>query len=94
MIAHQLDGDTKEALEAYDGLMSCVNVDGATGSERSQTLLHVVKMCVEAGHLEDGLRRLETGVRDGILSERGETTQLKGLWAPTVRETLSLTWET
>lgn len=79
MISHQLTGELEEALEVYDGLMSCMQTDGATGSENSQTLMHVIKICMEAGKLEDGLRRLEGGLRDGVISPRGEVTQLKGL---------------
>ncbi len=79
MISHQLNGDLKEALEVYDGLMSCMKTDGATGPEKAQTLMHVIKMCIEAGQLEDGLRRLESGLRDGVISSRGEVTQLKGM---------------
>ena len=81
MIAHQLNGDIDEALETYDGLMSCVKTDGATGPEKSQTLMHVIKMYMEAGKMAEGLRRLEDGLRDGVISPRGEATQLKGIGA-------------
>ena len=41
MISHQLNGDLEEALETYDGLMSCLKTDGATEPEKSQTLMHI-----------------------------------------------------
>jgi len=78
MIAHQLNGDLNEALNTYDGLISCVKSDGATGPEKAQTLMHVVKICMEAGNMADGLRRLEDGFREGVISRRGEATQLHG----------------
>ena len=78
MICHQLNGDLEEALEAYDGLMSCIKTDGATRPEKSQTLLHVVKICMEAGKVVEGLQRLETGLRERVISSRGEANQLKG----------------
>ena len=82
MIAHELNGDTDEALEVYDALMACIKNDGATASEKAQLLLFVVKICVDAGKVEKGLQRLEAGLQDGVLSQRGEVTQLKGTSCP------------
>jgi len=79
MISQQLNGDFEEALETYDGLMRCIKTDGATGPEKSQTVMHVVKIRIEAGKLGEALQRLETGFREGIVSPRGEATQLKGM---------------
>jgi hypothetical protein len=78
MVAHHLNGDINEALEVYDGYTDIVKTDGASGPEKAQVLLYVVKMCVEAGHDRDGLSRLEMGLRNGVLSSRGEATELKG----------------
>ncbi|ORY35432.1 NMDA receptor-regulated protein 1-domain-containing protein [Naematelia encephala] len=77
MIAHHLNGDIEEALEVYDGLMGCIKTDGASGPEKAQTALHVVRMCIEAGEYKDGLERLERFLRNDVLSARGEATQLK-----------------
>jgi hypothetical protein len=79
VVAHHLKGDIDEALEIYDGYMSTIKTDGATGPEKAQVLLYVVRMCMEAGHDRDGLGRLEMGIRNEILSPRGEATQLKGI---------------
>ncbi|KAK8854865.1 hypothetical protein IAR55_003604 [Kwoniella newhampshirensis] len=77
MIAHQLNGDPEEALEVYNGYRGILQTDGATAPEKSQVLLHVIKLCIEAGHEQEGLDKLRQGVRDGIISPRGEVTQLK-----------------
>ena len=78
MVAHQLNGDLEESLEVHEGLMSCMKSDGATPQEKAQTLLHVVRLCIESGDITDGMQRLEMGLREGVISARGEATQLKG----------------
>ncbi|WVR07434.1 hypothetical protein IAU60_004475 [Kwoniella sp. DSM 27419] len=77
MIAHQLNGDLDEALEVYNGYCGIVQKDGATGPEKSQVLLHIIRICMEAGKDQEGLDKLRQGVRDGIISPRGECTVLK-----------------
>jgi peptide alpha-N-acetyltransferase len=43
VVAHHLDGDIDEALRAYDGFADCMQTDGATGPEKSQVCLYIVK---------------------------------------------------
>lgn len=78
MVAHHLNGDIDSALDVYDGLISCVKEDGGTGPEKSQVILYVIKLCMEAGKYEDGLNRLERAFLRKLISPRGEATQLKG----------------
>jgi peptide alpha-N-acetyltransferase len=78
MVAHHLNGDIAEALEAYDGLEGCMKSDGATPVEQSQVCLYVVKLCVEGKRYEEGLKRLEEGLAEKVISPRGEASQLKG----------------
>lgn len=78
VVAHELNGDYEEALRVYDDFASCVQDDGATGPEKSQIRLYIVKLCVKAGKFEDGLRRLEDGFASKIISPPGEASQLKG----------------
>ncbi|WWD18986.1 hypothetical protein CI109_103443 [Kwoniella shandongensis] len=77
MIAHQLNGDPEEALEIYNGYRTILKNDGATAPEKSQVLLHVIRLCIEAGQEQEGLEKLRQGIRDGVISPRGEVTQLK-----------------
>lgn len=77
MIAHELNGDLEEALEVYDGYVSCVKSDSSTEPEKAQVCLHVVKMCMKNGDYEDALSRLERGLRNDVISPRGESTVLK-----------------
>jgi hypothetical protein len=58
VVAHHLDGDIDEALRAYDGFADCMQTDGATGPEKSQVCLYIVKLCMEGGKHEEALRRL------------------------------------
>ncbi|OCF40829.1 peptide alpha-N-acetyltransferase [Kwoniella heveanensis CBS 569] len=76
MIAHQLNGDLEEALEVYNGYLSTLQKDGATGPEKSQVLLHVIKICIEAGKDQEGLDKLRQGVRDGVISPRADDLTL------------------
>jgi tetratricopeptide (TPR) repeat protein len=78
VVAHHLDGDIDEALRAYDGFADCMQTDGATGPEKSQVCLYIVKLCMEGGKHEEALRRLEKGLADKVISPRGEASQLKG----------------
>ena len=82
MIAHELNGDIEEALEVYDGYISCVKSDGSTGPEKAQVCLHVVRMCMKNGDYEDALSRLDRGLRNDVISPRGEATVLKGQPTP------------
>ncbi|WVQ81930.1 hypothetical protein IAT38_004057 [Cryptococcus sp. DSM 104549] len=77
MIAHELNGDLEEAIKVYDAYKNVVKDDGSTGPEKSQTLLHVIKLCLRAGHEEYALDKLRQGVRDGVISPRGEISLLK-----------------
>ncbi|WWD02421.1 hypothetical protein V865_000460 [Kwoniella europaea PYCC6329] len=77
VIAHQLNGDLEEALKVYDDYQSTLKEEGSTGPEKSQILLHVIRICIEAGKDQEGLDKLRQGVRDGIISPRGECTLLK-----------------
>jgi len=78
MVAHHLNGDIPAALEVFDGLKSCTKEDGGTGPEKAQTLLYVIKLCIEQGNNEDALSRLEKGLESKIISPRGEVSQLRG----------------
>lgn len=78
MVAHHLNGDPEEAIEVYDGFISAIKSDGFTEPERAQLLMYVIRLCIDAKEYEDGLRRLESGLRTGGLSARGEVTALKG----------------
>ncbi|GFZ49424.1 hypothetical protein JCM24511_07544 [Saitozyma sp. JCM 24511] len=77
VVAHHLNGDTDEALRAYDGFAECTQTDGATGPEKSQVCLYIVKLCMEGGKHEEALRRLEKGLADKVISPRGEASQLR-----------------
>ncbi|ORX38583.1 NMDA receptor-regulated protein 1-domain-containing protein [Kockovaella imperatae] len=77
IIAHHLNGDMTEGIEVYDQYLGIVKNDGATSSEKAQLLMHIITMCMEAGQWDDALRRLENGLKDGVLSTRGQVTQLK-----------------
>lgn len=79
MISHELCGDLDEALQVYDGLLSTLKTDGATGPEKSQTLMHVIKICMRKGDLVEALARLERGLGEKTINPRGEATQLKGM---------------
>lgn len=79
IVAHHLNGDPEEALEVYDAFVNTVKNDGFTAPERAQVAVYVVRLCMDAGDYEDGLRRLESGLRNGSLHPRGEVTQLKGM---------------
>jgi len=77
MVAHELAGDIEEAIRVYDGLQSMIQKDGATGPEKAQILLHVIKLCMQAGHYEDALARMEKGFKTGVINPRGEVTEMK-----------------
>jgi hypothetical protein len=85
MVAHHLNGDIPAALEVFDGLKSCTKEDGGTGPEKAQTLLYVIKLCIELGSNEDALTRLEKGLDSKIISARGEVSQLRGELEPDIR---------
>lgn len=80
IIAHYLNADPTEAIEVYDQLQKASQVEGTgmSKTERAQLGLFMIKACREAGRAEDGLRRLEEGVRGGWLSLRGELGETKG----------------
>ena len=78
IIAHHLVGDPAEGVEVYDQYQSILKNDGANAQEKAQLLLHVIRMCMDAGQLLNAIRRLEDGLQEGILSPRGQVTQLKG----------------
>jgi peptide alpha-N-acetyltransferase len=78
VVAHHLNGNPTEAIEVYDAYASTIAKDGASGPEKAQILQYVVKLCIDANMLDDGLRRLEAGLQSRVLSPRGEVTQLKG----------------
>lgn len=78
MVSHELAGDLEEAVRVYDGLQSMVQKDGASGPERAQTLLHVIDICMRAGKYEDALERLEKGLKEEVISPRGEASEMKG----------------
>jgi len=78
MVSHQLCGDLDEAIKVYDGYVSTVKDEGASRTEQSQILLHVVKMCDEAGRTQEAYQRLEKGLRDETISPRGEASSIKG----------------
>lgn len=64
----------------YDQLNKASQTEGTgmSKSERAQLGLFVIKACRRAGKGEDGLRRVEEGVREGWLSLRGEVGEIKG----------------
>jgi hypothetical protein len=78
MISHQLVGDYQEAVNVHDAMQSCVKTDGASAVEQSQIRMHVIKLCRQAGKEEEALERLDQGVRDGVISARGEVTEIRG----------------
>ena len=79
-VAHYLAGSPDEAVAAYDGLMAASQSDGSgmSKAEHAQLLLFIIKACREAGQAEEALRRLQEGVRRGVISERGEISAIKG----------------
>lgn len=85
IVAHHLNGDPDEAVEVFDGFERTAQTDGMTPQERAQLHQYVIRLCIEAGELEDGLRRLESDLVTGKLSPRGEVTQLKGELRPRVK---------
>ncbi|KAK4688996.1 N-alpha-acetyltransferase 15/16, NatA auxiliary subunit, partial [Tremellales sp. Uapishka_1] len=77
VVSHHLAGDIDEALRVYDAYLGAMKTDGATPTELSQVLLYIVKMSIEGGKNEEALGRLQKGMADGVISGRGEATQLK-----------------
>jgi DNA-binding SARP family transcriptional activator len=78
IVAHHLNGDPAEALEVFDAFEATAKSDGFTPQERAQLQLYIIRVAVDGGDLEDALRRLEGGLRNGHLHARGEVTQVKG----------------
>jgi peptide alpha-N-acetyltransferase len=78
MVAHELAGDIEEAVRVYDGFQSMVQKDGSTGPEKAQVLMHVIGLCMQSRHYENALERMEKGLKEGVISSRGEITQMKG----------------
>jgi peptide alpha-N-acetyltransferase len=78
MVAHHLNGDIPAALEVYEGLKSCTSTEGGSGPEKAQTLLYVIRLCIEQGDNEDALKRLQEGLEQKVISARGEVSQMKG----------------
>ncbi|KIR78233.1 peptide alpha-N-acetyltransferase [Cryptococcus gattii EJB2] len=77
VIAHELAGDREEAIKTYDLYQSAVQNDGANAQEKAQILLHIIQLCVDAGKNEEALERLEKGIRQSVISPRGEVSQIK-----------------
>ncbi|KIR73584.1 peptide alpha-N-acetyltransferase [Cryptococcus deuterogattii CA1014] len=77
VIAHELAGDREEAIKTYDLYQSAVQNDGANAQEKAQILLHIIQLCVDAGRNEEALDRLEKGTKQGVISPRGEVSQIK-----------------
>nr|XP_019044577.1 peptide alpha-N-acetyltransferase [Kwoniella bestiolae CBS 10118]OCF23507.1 peptide alpha-N-acetyltransferase [Kwoniella bestiolae CBS 10118] len=73
VIAHQLNGDLDEALKVFEDYQTTLKEEGATGPEKSQILLHILRIYIEAGKDQEGLEKLRQGVRDGVISPRGES---------------------
>lgn len=78
MVAHDLAGDFDEGIKVFESYESIIQKDGATSPERAQVLLFVIKMYIKAGKPQGALDRLERGVKDGVLSRRGEVTLILG----------------
>jgi DNA-binding SARP family transcriptional activator len=78
MVAHHLNGDIPSAIETYEALQSCINVDGGTAPERAQTALYVIRLCVEQGDYENALKRLDTGLSKKVINARGEISHMRG----------------
>jgi peptide alpha-N-acetyltransferase len=78
VVAHHLNGDLEEAVEVWDAFERTVKNDGFAPTEKAQMGMYVIRVCMESGDYEDGLRRLESGLRNGSLHARGEVTALKG----------------
>ncbi|KAL1413384.1 hypothetical protein Q8F55_001146 [Vanrija albida] len=77
MVSHELVGDYDEAIRVYDSLQDTLKKDGATAPEQAQTLLHVIKVTIQAGKFQDAKDRLDKGLRDGVISPRGEASEIK-----------------
>ncbi|WWC71667.1 uncharacterized protein I206_105625 [Kwoniella pini CBS 10737] len=77
IIAHQLNGDLEEAIAVYNDYQTTLKEEGATPPEKAQILLHILRIYIEAGKDEEGLEKLRQGVKDGVISPRGECTVLK-----------------
>jgi peptide alpha-N-acetyltransferase len=78
MIAHDLAGDFDEGIKVFESYEGILQKDGATAPERAQVLLFVIKMYIKAGRQQGALDRLERGLKDGVLSRRGEVTLING----------------
>ncbi|KAE8542640.1 hypothetical protein D1P53_001421 [Cryptococcus gattii VGV] len=77
VIAHELAGDREEAIKTYDLYQSAVQNDGANAQEKAQILLHIIQLYVDARKNEEALERLEKGIKQGVISPRGEVSQIK-----------------
>ncbi|WWC63187.1 uncharacterized protein I303_105787 [Kwoniella dejecticola CBS 10117] len=77
IIAHQLNGDLEEALAVCNDYQTTLKEEGATAPEKAQILLHILRIYIEAGKDQEGLDKLRQGVKDGVISHRGECTVLK-----------------
>lgn len=78
MVAHDLAGDFDEGIKVFESYESILQKDGATAPERAQVLLFVIKMYMKAGKPQGALDRLERGLKEGVLSRRGEVTLILG----------------
>lgn len=78
MVAHDLAGDFDEGIKVFESYEGILQKDGATAPERAQVLLFVIKMHIKAGRQQGALDRLERGLKDGVLSRRGEVTLIHG----------------
>jgi len=86
MVAHHLNGDIPSAIETYEALQSCINVDGGTAPERAQTALYVIRLCIEQGDYENALKRLDTGLSKKVINARGEISHMRGTSRPGSRD--------
>ncbi|BEI81931.1 hypothetical protein CcaverHIS002_0210910 [Cutaneotrichosporon cavernicola] len=77
MVAHDLAGDFEEGIKVFESYEGILEKDGATAPERAQVLLFVIKMYIKARRQQGALDRLERGVKDGVLSRRGEVTLIQ-----------------
>ncbi|WVQ74848.1 hypothetical protein IAR50_004455 [Cryptococcus sp. DSM 104548] len=77
VLAHHLAGDADEAIRVYNDYAEATAIDGATAPEKAQTLMYVITLCIEAGRKEEALQRLEEGVKEKVISPRGQISLTK-----------------